>query len=199
MIEVANLFPTALGIYSDVLDTHEIEKIKGDLELLYRRKGSSQFDQTAGNLNLLPEFSILKDKILSSAHLYYNEVLMFDGELKMTQMWGNRYSQHEFIHSHYHPNSFISGVYYIETGNAPLVFENPRPHTAMSIWPPYKSLNAYTASNTTWSVQENTAYFFPSTLKHQSAPGDTRISISFNLIPTVLGHEDTLDYTVIEG
>ena len=199
MIEVVDLFPTPLGIYSNVLDDCDIEKIKDDLEPLYERRDTSQFDQTAGNLNSLPEFSVLRDKIVQAAQDFYSNILSFEGELQMTQMWGNRYKENEFIHPHYHPNSFISGVYYIETGNSPLVFENPRPYTTMSIWPPYKYLNSYTASNNTWNVQPNTAYFFPSTLRHQSASGDTRISISFNLIPNVLGRPEGLNHTIVKG
>lgn len=100
---------------------------------------------------------------------------------RVTQSWLNVTTQNQFHHRHYHQNSVVSGVYYIEAeGDDRIMFHRP----GVSVlefqpqeWNPYNS-------QTWWlPVKTGDLLLFPSTLEH-SVPNlqtDTRrVSLAFN-------------------
>ena len=87
---------------------------------------------------------------------------------------------------HYHPNNFLSGVYYVRThaGADTINFHDPRNQTGV-IRPPVVQLTAENTDQVVVRVKDGTLLVFPSWLKH-SVDANTseaeRISISFNVM-----------------
>ena len=87
---------------------------------------------------------------------------------------------------HAHPNSFLSGVYYVETrpGADTITFHDPRSQAAV-IRPPVTQLVAVNADQAVVTVRNGTLLLFPSWLQHSVDPNTSkgnRISVSFNLM-----------------
>ena len=104
-----------------------------------------------------------------------------DLELTITESWINYTSPGEFHHLHYHPNSFISGVFYFKTIPDDSIVFVKTVKGMFEIEP-----NNYNYLNSdSWALPVKTGdlLLFPSTLQHQvdkNKSNDVRISLSFN-------------------
>lgn len=86
---------------------------------------------------------------------------------------------------HSHPNNFLSGVYYVRTGEGAdtINFHDPRKQASV-IRPPVTELTAQNTDQVVVRVPEGTLLLFPSYLEHSvdaNGSADERVSISFNL------------------
>ncbi|MEH2060702.1 MAG: TIGR02466 family protein [Nostoc sp.] len=86
---------------------------------------------------------------------------------------------------HDHPNSLLSGVYYIKSPKdcGGLFFRDPR-LGAHRILPPYLEFTPWTMPSVTYKPVEGTMIIFPSWLTHGVEPNlrdEERVSISFNI------------------
>jgi len=97
--------------------------------------------------------------------------------------WFNVNKLGSFNRPHYHPQSVISGVYYISIpkNSGQIYFEQ---HTDVNVvYGEVNSFNEYNSSGWKYSPKENVCLLFPSYLKHYVEPNlnkKDRISISFN-------------------
>ncbi|HXD40994.1 MAG TPA: 2OG-Fe(II) oxygenase family protein [Ramlibacter sp.] len=87
---------------------------------------------------------------------------------------------------HSHPNNFLSGVYYVRTGEGAdtINFHDPRRQAGI-IRPPVVELTAENTDQVVVRVSDGTLLLFPSWLEHSvdaNRSGGERISISFNLM-----------------
>ena len=122
----------------------------------------------------------------------------YDFDIRITQSWLNKTLRNsDGHHIHNHPNSFISGVFYVRVKPDVdyIVFSRPNQQFFQFPIKEYNTFNSYQ-----WSVgvSEGQLLLFPSTLIHEVKPpkvsdmissDDTnahadRISLSFNVFPT---------------
>jgi uncharacterized protein (TIGR02466 family) len=117
------------------------------------------------------------------------KIFSFKDDLEpfIDNLWVNINGYKDFNQTHYHPNSIISGAYYINvpenSGN--IVFHN----SAFDLMYPlnYFKINSFNQYNSsTWWVKpkNNLLILFPSWFKHHVEPNlsnEKRISISFNI------------------
>ena len=106
-------------------------------------------------------------------------------DLELIHYWTNiKYDKH-FGVSHLHPNSIISGVFYVTVpfGAGDITFERPdNQEFCFRVVDP----NEYSCKNFTVESKENMLLLFPSFMKHHIGVNkfqntkDQRISISFN-------------------
>ena len=87
---------------------------------------------------------------------------------------------------HSHPNNFLSGVYYVRTGEGAdtINFHDPRSQASV-IRPPVVELTGENTDQVVVRVSDGTLLLFPSWLEHSvdaNRSDDERISISFNLM-----------------
>ena len=121
---------------------------------------------------------------------------MFQAQCKIFQIttsWINKTDKSEYIDKHSHPNSIISGVYYISTTPkcAPIIFSKPHLYSNIT----FQNIQlAYSGEN---KNQYNTDYYginplpgellmFPSWLEHEvieQGSEHKRISLAFNTYP----------------
>lgn len=86
---------------------------------------------------------------------------------------------------HNHPNSILSGVYYIKTQEncGGIYFSDPRPASQMLV-PPVVEFNLWTFPKVSYKANEGTMLLFPSWLLHgvdMNLESEERIAISFNI------------------
>ena len=116
----------------------------------------------------------------------YIDMLFIDADSDIASMWFNVNKHGDRNINHNHPDSSISGVYYVKTpencGN--IIFNNP----GKSIEHLWFNWQDYKTSNIMFPARENILYLFPAWLNHfvESNMNETeeRISISFNISPS---------------
>jgi uncharacterized protein (TIGR02466 family) len=104
-------------------------------------------------------------------------------EFYITQSWINFTTKNGFHSVHNHPNSFISGVVYVNTylEEDSITFHNDR-YEAIKFSP--KTLNIFNVNIRYLNVSNNDIVIFPSFLNHSVKINNTnteRISIAFNV------------------
>jgi len=133
------------------------------------------------------DFDVLFDIILTKANLFCKK---FNKKtpIYFTDSWININNYKDSNQLHFHPHSFLSGVYYIEvpinSGN--IVFENPGQDVMCSNWDINDIENFNSLNSPYYKVVPETGnlLLFPSWLKHSVESNMTnkeRVSISFNL------------------
>lgn len=160
-------------------------------ELDYLNSHSDKTYQNQGNTTSLnnyilnePEMKDLHDFVQSQVQLYMDKVYKPKYPVKpyITQSWLNWTKTGEYHHTHEHPNSFISGVLYI---NADAKEDKIKFHAKG-----YQQINLETDqydifnSKSWWfNVKTGGIVMFPSSLTHNVeavTAGETRISLAFN-------------------
>ncbi len=106
-------------------------------------------------------------------------------EVRMTDCWVNIMPESAAHSMHLHPNSFISGTYYVATppGCPGLKFEDPRLSSFMAAPPRLASARESNRIHTTYPAEAGNVILFESWLRHEVAQNRVaaeRISISFN-------------------
>ena len=106
-------------------------------------------------------------------------------EVRMTDCWVNIMPPTAAHSLHLHPNSFISGTYYVRTpkGCSGLKFEDPRLSSLMAAPPKLPDARDENRLYTTYPAEAGNVILFESWLRHEVAANrvdDERISISFN-------------------
>ena len=106
-------------------------------------------------------------------------------EVRMTDFWVNIMPETAAHSMHLHPNSFISGTYYVVTppGCPGLKFEDPRLASLMAAPPKIPAVRDVNRLYTTYPAEAGNVILFESWLRHEVAQNrcpDERISVSFN-------------------
>ncbi len=106
-------------------------------------------------------------------------------EIHMTDCWVNIMPETAAHSMHLHPNSFISGTYYVVTppGCPGLKFEDPRLSSLMAAPPKLPGVGDSNRLHTVYPAEAGNVILFESWLRHEVAQNrcpDERISISFN-------------------
>jgi uncharacterized protein (TIGR02466 family) len=193
---IISLFPTAvLGAKLDRVFTEE--------EFKFLEKVRNNTMPNVGNSTGLDNY-ILNNKELASLKSFFESQLVVyrdtifrpkhDVSIYITQSWLNYSSPGEFHHRHKHPNSCISGVFYIDTNDSDRIFFDRDQYTQIEIHP--GEFNDWN-SNTWWlPATSGQLYLFPSSLTHYVGKvigNKTRISLSFNtFVSGVLGDQNGL-------
>ena len=127
--------------------------------------------------------------------IYVKEIIKPKEELDfyITQSWLNVTKPNESHHQHYHSNSIISGVFYIETDiNQKLNFHDPNA----------KMIQINASDVLSFDVNKNILILFPSWLDHSVKPNEKQtknvISISFNtFVRGNLGQQGRLNQLIL--
>lgn len=199
MVDIVNknqllLFPTVVS-KGKVNDVDFIERLKNSVVSL-KTNGEGHFSkhverfESEDNLHERPEFKELCDLILEqSGQLLDNQTLIRESHY-ITSMWAT-ISNKNFIHTvHTHPNSYLSGLIYL---NAPencgnLVFRDPRQATSVMQYE-YSEFNFYSSGRYTVKPENGGLLFWPHWLEHmveshnENYTGEEdRIMIAFNVM-----------------
>ena len=197
-MDIVSIFPTPVGLF-----TYPEEFTKKELEYI---KGLEQ-RPNMGNKTSLDNYVLKNSKLKNIASFiqvsvdqYFDEVYRpkEDVKLYVTQSWFNFTKPGEWHHKHEHPNSFVSGVLYINA--------NPEKDKIYFYHSKYKQLNVTARdwnlwNSDSWWFHAGTAQLvlFPSSLTHmvetveEDDTRDERISLSFNtFLKGYVGDEQSL-------
>lgn len=186
-MEVIDLFPTPVSWF-------ELGRTITDKELEFITNQPTRVN--VGNTSSINTYILesaelveLKTFFEKSLEQYFQKVYAPKSGtgIRITQSWINYTNPGQYHHKHTHPNSFISGVFYVKT--------NPETDRIYFCNDNYKQLkldsnksNIYNTDSWWFNSVAGCLILFPSELPHMvnntDSQGDTRISISFNTFPT---------------
>jgi uncharacterized protein (TIGR02466 family) len=204
MIEstINGIFPTP--IYMSKLDR---ELTKKELSFIDKSKVDHYKNEgniTSNNNYILNEkvFSSLKEDLYLRVQDYFNKVLSTTDAVApyITQSWLNYTETNQYHHKHEHPNSLVSGVFYVnchEEFDKIKFFRNDY----QTIKPETKDWNLYNSESWWFTVKTGDIILFPSSLTHmvETKEGDnTRISLAFNVfIKGTIGNNKNLTELIL--
>tara|TARA_R100001015_G_C4582936_1_gene139190 strand:+ start:140 stop:766 length:627 start_codon:yes stop_codon:yes gene_type:complete len=155
----------------------------------YHRAKTNTSDSTNDRhiLNSLPD---LKDRLLFHVNMFAKEYLKVKNlQFYFLNSWILKHHQNDFARPHFHSNSLLSGVYYLQTENNSGVLEFLKKYDSQTVFPvaisPDFSEYNYTNSEALALKPKNgTLVIFPSTLIHQVGKNESekiRYSLAFNI------------------
>ena len=177
------LFPTSVmrNSIDREFTAEELQAVEEHSKNIYKNKGNT----TSNNNYILEEevFAGLKQICLDHVNEYVKTIYKPRYEIQpfITQSWLNWTGLGEFHHEHAHPNSFISGVLYINAGEEDRIKFFGNRYRQIQI--DTDSYNIYNSDSWWFGVKTADIILFPSHLVHSvetvMSP-ETRISLAFN-------------------
>lgn len=196
---IHNLFPTPVGRY-------ELGRDLTAKELSFLKNQETRFNagNTTSKDNTIlknKELTKLRDFLETSISEYFKTVYnpKHQVNLKITQSWTNYTENGQYHHKHTHPNSFVSGVFYVQANKEKDKIYFYRDAYQQIKFPP-SEWNLWNSESWWFEVGTGDLILFPSSLTHmvETVQHDqTRISLSFNTFPVgVVG--DEMDLTGLQ-
>lgn len=184
-MKVHPIFPTAVARFELNRQFSE-EEFSFLLNQEYRpnASNSTSINNYVLNSDILSEIKIFIDNCLTQ----YLELIIAPCnpvKLKVTQSWINYTKPGQSHHKHNHPNSLLSGVFYIKSNKeTDRIYFNKTEYQQLLL----HTLNHNLYNSTLWWFESipGELLIFPSSLTHyvEAVQGsDTRISLSFNTFP----------------
>lgn len=185
-MDIRPLFPIPLGIV-------DLDRNLTKAEMDFCKKQDTR--SNLGNLTSLDNY-ILDNKQLQKLKKSFEEKV-FDFfrniyqpndkvGIRITQSWINYSSTGQYHHKHAHPNSFISGVFYVDTNENDKIFFFNEKYSYLKIDP--QEYHEYNSESWWMEAKKGRLYLFPSSLVHCveeiKDPNHTRVSLSFNTFLT---------------
>lgn len=182
---IHNLFPTPVGRYELGRDLTAKE-----FSFLKNQETRSNMGNTTSKDNTIlknKELTKLRDFLETSISEYFKTVYnpKHQVNLKITQSWVNYTENGQYHHKHAHPNSFVSGVFYVKANKEKDKIYFYRDGYQQIKFPP-SEWNLWNSESWWFEVGTGDLILFPSSLTHmvETVQHDqTRISLSFNTFP----------------
>ena len=190
-----NLFPTPVAFFKLDRDLTDDEK----LFILNQEKRPNMGNTTSSDHYLFdkPEMAGLNTFVNECTQDYFNKIYAPKNDVKpyVTQSWANYTEPGQFHHKHEHPNSFISGVFYIQAKkDSDRIYFYRNGYQQIKV--PTENYNLYNSESWWFEVGTCDLVLFPSHLTHmvETVKDDhTRISIAFNtFLKGYIGEEESL-------
>ena len=202
---VHSLFPEP--VYTSKLDRALTKK---ELKTIneYKKETHKNAGNIASNDNYVLENKTLKNlkKDLHTKVMdYFDKVICTSNSIipHITQSWINYTETNQFHHRHFHSNSYVSGVFYIDAQKEvdSITFYRPG-EIQKTIVLSVAQCNQFNSANWGCSIQTGDVVLFPSSLHHgvQKKKGNNiRISLSFNVFfKGTIGDKTDLNELIIE-
>ncbi len=165
-------------------------------DLEFSQNYGSLTESTSQDRNILKEdrFKALGKYLESCVKDYLDNVMGYEYErFAIVHSWVNRAPEGGYQRMHFHGNSVVSGVYYLQADpkqSAPLMFEKLELNTSPYLAIATKKQNIFTANRIAYPSETGICYLFASNLKHgyeTPSQGGERISLAFNVMLSGVG------------
>jgi uncharacterized protein (TIGR02466 family) len=198
-MNIVDIFPTPVYFCNlgNILNKEQNDFIK-DQQLMTKKSHGNNISLNnfvLENINL----SSLKNNIYIHVNEYFKKVYCTTKAIPyITQSWLNFTKEQEFHHEHYHSNSLISGVYYVnvDPDHDSIKFFKDRNYDSFKIDP--DDWNIYNCHHINLKIKNNDLVLFPSFLTHSvevKKENNLRISLAFNVfVKGELGKKENLNY-----
>lgn len=179
------LFPTPVAFF-----TLDRDYTKAELDYVKNLTQRGNMGNTSSENNYVltsPELADIADFVKQSVKQYLDSVYapIRDVNLRVTQSWCNYTKPGQFHHKHEHPNSFVSGVMYLQSDpKVDRIYFYRAGYQQLKL--PTETFNAYNSESWWFEAVPGQLILFPSYLTHMvetTTSADTRISMSFNTFP----------------
>jgi len=182
--------PVFSGHWSDA-DEHNKKMLK---EILRLRKTVQSSNRSSVNgwqsVKKLQEFDFIQTfldfvKVPIVQSLLDMNLDLSKNNLIISQAWANVNPPNSYNISHQHPDSFLSGVYYLQSpeNSGNIIFEDPRNPWCL-LQSSYLKFDEFSSLEVSYEPKEGMFMLFPSYLSHRVGPNlskEDRVSISFNV------------------
>lgn len=184
-MNVHPLFPTPVAFFN-----LERPYTKAELDYITNLPQRSNMGNTSSENNYVltsPELADITDFVQRSVEQYLANIYAPRAEvnLRVTQSWCNYTKPGQFHHKHEHPNSFISGVMYIQSDpKLDRIYFYRSGYQQLKL--PTENFNPYNSESWWFESVPGQLILFPSNLTHMvetTTSTETRISMSFNTFP----------------
>jgi uncharacterized protein (TIGR02466 family) len=197
------------GIFPTPIYMSKLDRKLTPLELKFVDKNKKNSHKNNGNITsnnnyILNEkpFLNLKKELDLRVKDYFNKVISSTDAVTpyITQSWLNYTETNQYHHKHGHPNSLVSGVFYINSDEQfdKIKFFNDEYET---IKLEAKEWNIWNSKSWWFSVKTGDLIMFPSSLTHmvENKEGtNTRISLAFNVfIKGTIGNNKNLTELIL--
>lgn len=197
-MNVHNLFPTPVFFFKYTKDFN-----KKELDFILNQEHRPNMGNTTSIDNYILKNAKMKNIasfIQTSVDKYFDEVYKPKNNVKLeiSQSWLNYSKPGQWHHKHAHPNSFISGVFYIKANVAKdKIYFYKDQYQQLKV--PPRDWNTWNSESWWFSVDEYDLVLFPSSLTHmvetveEDEKREERISLSFNtFLKGYVGNDDEL-------
>ena len=199
---IINIFPTP--IYFSNLERNFTKK-----EILFTEQTKNKVRDNDGNVTSIDNyilnnkcFSQLKKDLTLKVNDYFNKIICPLEEVKpyITQSWLNYTKKNDYHHSHEHPNSFVSGVFYFNADpDVDTITFMKKDYNQISL--EIKEYNLFNSKTWWFPIQTGQLILFPSSTTHfvSSKQGENlRTSLAFNVfIKGKLGNNKSLTELIL--
>jgi len=200
---------TINGIFPTPIYISKLDRELTPLELKFVDKNKKNSHKNDGNITsnnnyILNEklFTNLKKELDLRIQDYFDKVIFPANNITpyITQSWLNYTETNQYHHKHQHPNSLVSGVFYINCDNKfdKIKFFNDK---YLTIKPEIKDWNIWNSETWWFPVKTGDVILFPSSLTHmvETKQGkNTRISLAFNVfIKGTVGNNKSLTELIL--
>jgi uncharacterized protein (TIGR02466 family) len=181
------IFPT-LVVYTENKHIVDEKTVELSRQIIKEKAGRPFYSECYSTVNTfagileLPEFFDIKNAVVNTVGGFCEANKINTERIRFTCSWLNAYNNHGYQDLHSHPDSILSGVFYIKSNEEKdLVFQAPW-HFFQPCTPEYTELNLNNCHNVEYESVVGRCYVFPSHLMHRTLPATSeRISLSFNL------------------
>ena len=133
----------------------------------YKLEGGNYLSHTSYILND-PEMSRIKDIIYKYLNGYINDILQISDKFKIINSWTTRNPTNSVHHQHAHPNSILSGVYYVNAHSGDFLISTvPLFSKEFNFNYTIKEFNYVNSKSWNIPVRTGTLLIFPSWMNHQ--------------------------------
>jgi uncharacterized protein (TIGR02466 family) len=197
------------GIFPTPIYISKLNRELTPLELKFVDKNKKDFYKNDGNITsnnnyILNEkpFANIKKELDLRVQDYFDKVISPANNITpyITQSWLNYTETNQYHHKHAHPNSLVSGVFYInchEEHDKIKFFNDIYKTIRLEV----KDWNMWNSESWWFSVKTRDVILFPSSLTHmvETKQGDnTRISLAFNVfIKGTVGNNKNLTELIL--
>jgi len=202
---IKGIFPSPIYCIDGDLDLKPLE-VKEIESIVEEGMHRNKYNSASNNSYIFDtKLSNLKEFCEKHIKIYVNEVINPKEKLDfyITQSWLNVTKPGESHHQHCHPNSIISGVFYVSTvEDDKIMFYDPNEIVKSRMKFEITEYNIWNSASWFFSVEKNNLILFPSWLGHgvnqnKNATTD-RISISFNVFTKgIFGSVDNKDELIL--
>ena len=164
----------------------------------YEARERGLFISTSASLLENKEVKGLKKFIVDKATAYAEKVLEIKNKIYLTQSWSTLNKQHGFHSVHYHPNTFISLVYYVKAEKGSLYFDVRRSSLQEGFIFDYSIIkyNVFNSERWTVHIESGDIVIFPGHVCHGSNSNESkkhRITMGANFfLKGKIGREDRI-------
>ena len=172
----------------------------------YKKKTNSNEGNITSSENYVLEnkaLNNLKKDLHTKVMDYFDKVICTDNLITpyITQSWINYTKSDQFHHKHNHPNSFISGIFYISADKKvdSVTFSKVSLHDKIQL--NKTKYNMFNSTSCTFPVETGDILLFRSSLVHgvgKKKGNNIRVSLSFNVfIKGTIGNKPNLTELIL--